>query len=156
MTQILSPTPIKNSNAKIKLNHGVIPARSAAPHASAGPAVKAARVPKRSSTAPLSGMPAKRPSARAVMVCAAVPGLTAKAVAITGTAGTIIDHMPASSALVYSVIKPRAVALKVNGKSIGGWLNGFLKCSLCSHDFFSPATSWARKHRNFSGRVIKG
>jgi hypothetical protein len=52
------------------------------------------------------------------MVCAAVPGLTAKAVAITGTAGTIIDHMPASSALVYSVIKPRALALKVNGKSM--------------------------------------
>ena len=100
MTQILSPMPIKNTNAKITLNQGVMPARSAAPHASAGPAVKAARVPKRSSTTPLSGMPAKRPSASAVMICAAVPGLTPKDVASTGTAGTIIDHMPASSALV--------------------------------------------------------
>ena len=100
MTQMLSPTPIKNTNAKITLNQGVIPASSAALHASAGPDVNAARVPKRSSTVPLSGMPAKRPSASAVMICAAVPGLTAKNFAMTGTAGTIIDHMPASNALV--------------------------------------------------------
>jgi len=49
---------------------------------------------------PLIGIPAKRPRARAVIACAAVPGLTANARAITGTAGTIIDHIPARRALV--------------------------------------------------------
>ena len=39
------------------------------------------------------------PSASAVMICAAVPGVMPNDVASTGMAGTIIDHMPASSAL---------------------------------------------------------
>jgi hypothetical protein len=36
------------------------------------------------------------------------------------------------------------------------FLSGFLKCSLAGHDFFSrPGGDHLRKHRNFSGRVIK-
>ena len=100
ITQMLSPMPIINTNAKIKPNHGVMPASNAALHAITGPVVNAARVPRRSSTVPLIGIPVKRPRASAVITCAAVPGLTSKDFAITGTAGTIIDHMPASSALV--------------------------------------------------------
>src|SRR6266542_1084921 len=67
-----------------------------AEQAMAGPAVSAARVPKRSSTTPLTGIPANRPTAKAVIVCAAVPGLMSKDFASTGSAGTIIDHIPAS------------------------------------------------------------
>jgi hypothetical protein len=46
------------------------------------------------------GIPASRPKANAVMICAAAPGETSKKMASTGIAGTIIDHIPASNVLV--------------------------------------------------------
>jgi hypothetical protein len=49
----------------------------------AGPAVSAARVPKRSSSMPLTGILANRPTAKAVIVFAAVPGLMSKDFAST-------------------------------------------------------------------------
>ena len=97
---MLSPMPSRKTKTKMKLNQGMNPAKSAAEQAMAGPAVSAARVPKRSSTTPLTGIPTNRPTAKAVIVCAAVPGLMSKDFASTGSAGTIIDHIPASSVLV--------------------------------------------------------
>jgi len=75
-------------------------AAAAAAQTNEGPARKAERVPKRSRTTPLIGIPANRPKANAVMICAAAPGETSKNMASTGIAGTIIDHMPASKVLV--------------------------------------------------------
>jgi hypothetical protein len=46
------------------------------------------------------GIPASRPQANAVTICAATPGETSKNMASTGIAGTIIDHIPASKVLV--------------------------------------------------------
>jgi len=77
----------------------MIAASSAAAQAHNGPAIRAARAPKRSSRKPLIGMPTKRPTARTVTNCAAVPGVIAKLVAKTGIVGTTIAHMPDSAVL---------------------------------------------------------
>ena len=100
MTQMLSPIPKTKTRTRIEPNQGINAAASAARQTSDGPARNADRVPKRSRTAPLMGIPAKRPKAKAVTVCAAVPGDTSKNTASTGIAGTIIDHIPASRVLV--------------------------------------------------------
>lgn len=76
------------------MNQGMIAASSAATQALNGPAIRAARAPKRSSKKPLIGMPAKRPTDKAVTNCAALPGVIAKLVAKTGIVGSSIAHMP--------------------------------------------------------------
>ena len=78
----------------------MLAANNPAAHPNAGPGINAERVPKRSSTTPLTGRPANRPTAKAVIVCAAVPAETPKDFANTGTAGTIIAHILANSVLV--------------------------------------------------------
>jgi hypothetical protein len=92
--------PIKQTSTRINPNQGILAASNAATQASAGPAINADRVPNRSSTAPLTGKPTNRPTAKAVTVCAAVPAEMPKDCASTGTAGMIIAHMPASKVLV--------------------------------------------------------
>ena len=99
MTQTLSATPIKKTNARIKLNQGIPAANSPAMQLNAGPAISAERVPRRSRTTPLTGKPANRPSANAVMICAAVPAEMPNDFANTGRAGTTIDHIPANRVL---------------------------------------------------------
>jgi hypothetical protein len=80
-------------------NQGMLAASSPATHPTAGPAINAERVPKRSSTTPLIGRPTNRPTAKAVTVCAAVPAEILNELAKTGIAGTIIDHIPARKVL---------------------------------------------------------
>src|SRR5258706_12206131 len=100
MTQMLSAMPIKNTGIKINVNHGIIDATMAAVQAIIGPAIRAAREPKRSKRKPLIGIPANRPTDNAVTICAAVPGEILKLVANTGIVGTTIAHMPAMMVLV--------------------------------------------------------
>jgi hypothetical protein len=49
-------------------------------------------------------MPAKRPSDRAVIICAAVPAEISNADDSTGIAGTSIAHIPDITVLAYSVV----------------------------------------------------
>jgi len=77
----------------------VNPANKAATAAISGPLTRAARVPRRSSTTPLTGRPTKRPTATAVTSCAAMPEEIPKCSLSSGIAGSTMPHMPAISVL---------------------------------------------------------
>jgi hypothetical protein len=73
MTQMLSAMPIKRIGSNIKPKEGMRGASSAATEAIAGPAISDVRVPSRSRTTPLMGMPISRPTDNAVIIWAAIP-----------------------------------------------------------------------------------
>ena len=100
ITQMLSPTPIKNSNAKIRLNHGVIPARSAArarQRRSGGQGGARAQAIEHGAADRHAGKAAERERGDDLRRGARAHG---ERRCQHRDGGTIIDHMPASSALV--------------------------------------------------------